>query len=659
MQKLSLIFLVVFLLLFLQVPQSEGAHLEEVQRILTKGSTDCESFVIDGDTFLAVINGYTIVDGSVQDYLNSKIYKWNGDAFVEFQAFPALSAGDWEFFTIADEHYLTLTSYGAPSGSLCKIYKWNGLFFEQYGTLIDRNITCVESYIIEGEVYLAAGGYNFFGYSVDSYIYKWNQDAAAFERYQSIPTVGATDVEWFSAGDDIFLAVANYYDGNTFLHNSNIYKWNTDTRQFDLFQNILTSGVFDFEGFTIDGTTYLAVANTRPSAAIFSELYKFNGDEFVKYQEFVNPYEPLGGTNNFEHFTFEGRTYLAASNPWYTNLTPDNTSIIYVWNGSDFEEYISIKTYQSTDWEILTIDDALYLANVNFAPLDDTVIYKWVNDNNPPILDAIGDKYGVEGQVLEFVVTAHDEDGDILTFGANNLPDDATFDTITGTFSWVPGFDQAGNFENVEFYVMDNGDPVEIDAELITITIGNVNKPPSLSNPGPQEVLENNGLEFSISVSDPDGDDIIDSWTSEIPPGANASFDSVANRFTFSWVPGYDQAGNYTIAFYAIDGGDPNLTGQAEVVITVGDVPTPPEQADDLAKTITGLELPKDEENAYLANLKKVGIFIEDGKITPALNQLDAFIVKVEQDVLRGDLDEQEGDFLIERANTLIAALSI
>ena len=206
---------------------------------------------------------------------------------------------------------------------------------------------------------------------------------------------------------------------------------------------------------------------------------------------------------------------------------------------------------------------------------------------------------------------------------------------------------------------MDNGDPAEIDAELITITIGNVNKPPSLSNQGPQEVLENNVLEFSISVSDPDGDDIIDSWTSEIPPGANASFDSVANRFTFSWVPGYDQAGNYTIAFYAIDGGDPNLTGQAEVVITVGDVPTPPEQADGLVKTITGLELPKDEENAYLANLKKVGIFIEDGKITPALNQLDAFIVKVEQDVLRGDLDEQEGDFLIERANTLIAALSI
>ena len=58
-----------------------------------------------------------------------------------------------------------------------------------------------------------------------------------------------------------------------------------------------------------------------------------------------------------------------------------------------------------------------------------------------------------------------------------------------------------------------------------------------------------------------------------------------------------------------------------------------------------------------MANLKKVKPFIEQGKITPAINQLRAFIRKVEHDIAHGDIDPDDGTMLIDMANELIALL--
>jgi hypothetical protein len=73
----------------------------------------------------------------------------------------------------------------------------------------------------------------------------------------------------------------------------------------------------------------------------------------------------------------------------------------------------------------------------------------------------------VEGRSLEFTVTATDPDGDPLTFSAYNLPDGASFDTVTGIFSWTPRYDQAGVYV-VRFEVSDG----ELsDFEDVTITV--------------------------------------------------------------------------------------------------------------------------------------------------------------------------------------------
>ncbi len=173
----------------------------------------------------------------------------------------------------------------------------------------------------------------------------------------------------------------------------------------------------------------------------------------------------------------------------------------------------------------------------------------------------------MEGGLLEFVVTATDPDGDLLTYTAYNLPAGARFDMATRTFDWIPNFDQAGLYPNVEFAVSDNGNPVQVDVKLISITVGNGNRPPVFTPIGPQQTAENNLLEFTVMASDPDGQNLTYAASSMPQVGFNPS------TRVFSWTPDLTQTGNHTVIFTANDY-DPQspLTATLEVSITVSDI---------------------------------------------------------------------------------------
>ena len=109
-------------------------------------------------------------------------------------------------------------------------------------------------------------------------------------------------------------------------------------------------------------------------------------------------------------------------------------------------------------------------ADSNIATV--SIIINPVND--PPVLtlDPSGDQSIDEGQTLIITATASDPDiGDTLTLSAENLPDGAVFTDHgdgTGTFSWTPGYDQAGTYSGVRFIVTDG---IASDFEDITITV--------------------------------------------------------------------------------------------------------------------------------------------------------------------------------------------
>lgn len=93
--------------------------------------------------------------------------------------------------------------------------------------------------------------------------------------------------------------------------------------------------------------------------------------------------------------------------------------------------------------------------------------------NVAPVLAAIGDRVVAEGDLLSFSVAATDANGDTPTCDATGLPAGASFDPATRTFSWRPGFDQAGTYPGVRFVASDAEALVE---ETITITVADTDR---------------------------------------------------------------------------------------------------------------------------------------------------------------------------------------
>ena len=164
-----------------------------------------------------------------------------------------------------------------------------------------------------------------------------------------------------------------------------------------------------------------------------------------------------------------------------------------------------------------------------------------------PVFDPIGSKTVNEGQLLQFTVSATDPDSDPLTYSAVLLPSGAAFDTTTHTFTWTPGFDQAGGPYTARFRVSDGTTSVTED---VAITVVNVNRAPTLDPIGSKTVNESQLLQFTVSATDPDSDPLTYSAVL-LPSGANFN----PTTRTFSWTPIKKQAGTYAnVAFSASDG---------------------------------------------------------------------------------------------------------
>jgi serine protease len=187
----------------------------------------------------------------------------------------------------------------------------------------------------------------------------------------------------------------------------------------------------------------------------------------------------------------------------------------------------------------------------------ETITITVTNTNRAPVMGAIGDRSVAQGVNLSFTVGASDADDDPLSYSATGLPTGATFDGATGLFSWTPGFTQSGPFE-VTFTVSD-GD-LE-DFETITITVTLTNQAPVLDAIGDRTVAEGSALEFTVTATDADGDELTYGATG-LPMGT--TFDSATGFF--SWTPSYEQAGTYEVTFTVSDG---VLTDSEMITITV------------------------------------------------------------------------------------------
>ena len=166
-------------------------------------------------------------------------------------------------------------------------------------------------------------------------------------------------------------------------------------------------------------------------------------------------------------------------------------------------------------WQTTIEDEGTY-GDITFTATDDgspqlsaseTISITVGDGNQPPVLAPIGSQQLETGTLFTLPLTASDPDkGDLLSFSATDLPKGASLTDHgdgTAVFSWTP--DTEGNFV-VTFIVTDNGIPELSDSEEVTLTVGEVNRPPVLDPIGNQVIPNEEEFRLLLTATDPDGD---------------------------------------------------------------------------------------------------------------------------------------------------------
>ncbi|HVL48737.1 MAG TPA: PKD domain-containing protein [Candidatus Thermoplasmatota archaeon] len=133
------------------------------------------------------------------------------------------------------------------------------------------------------------------------------------------------------------------------------------------------------------------------------------------------------------------------------------------------------------------------------------------------------------------------------------------------TLLWNPeGFPAPGLY-TIEARLLLDGAAVASSSSTFSVP---PNAPPVLDPIGTQDHAEGEVIAFTVSASDPDGDDVA-LRAEDLPRGA--AFDVATGAFT--WTPDHEQAGFYTVRFIADDGLD---TDHEDVQFVVRETSRPP-----------------------------------------------------------------------------------
>jgi cold shock CspA family protein/PKD repeat protein len=202
-----------------------------------------------------------------------------------------------------------------------------------------------------------------------------------------------------------------------------------------------------------------------------------------------------------------------------------------------------------------------------------TVTINVAEVNLRPEIEPIADQVSSEGQTVTLPVVAIDPDlpANDLEFSATGLPPGVVIDPATGLISGTVSADGAGSY-SVRVAVADNASPPLLDMADFEWIITDTNRAPALNAIGPIAGDELATIAFTVTATDPDGDDIIFGIANE---PAGAVFDAETGRFT--WIPAEDQGpGMYTPTITVWDFGNPQLKSSRDVTIQVGEVNSAP-----------------------------------------------------------------------------------
>lgn len=269
----------------------------------------------------------------------SPVYRWNYTTkkFQLHQNIPSSQARDVAAFEIAGVQYVAIANHARTSGGSAEfninsvVYKWTQNKFVEYQQIPTKGALDIEHFKIQQYDLLAvANVFDGTTTEVDSVIYYLDPNTKLFRSLQSIPTFGATDWEYLEVNGDYYLVVANtvkvrrqtatptpaprlphlHSDDDKEVH-SIIYKLDISTIQFKPYQEIATANASDWETFTIGCDHYLIVSNSnvKSDKQTTSIVYKYQGlEQFVPIHTIR-----MQGAVSWEHYSQDNEQYLTCA----------------------------------------------------------------------------------------------------------------------------------------------------------------------------------------------------------------------------------------------------------------------------------------------------------------------------------------------------------
>ncbi|MDV5172550.1 putative Ig domain-containing protein, partial [Photobacterium rosenbergii] len=129
-----------------------------------------------------------------------------------------------------------------------------------------------------------------------------------------------------------------------------------------------------------------------------------------------------------------------------------------------------------------------------------------VNVNDAPIISGTPATSVQQDASYSFTPVASDIDNDDLTFGIDNLPAWASFNTATGQLFGTPTNDDVGTTSNITIKVSDGTETASLAA--FNLEVVNVNDAPTISGTPATSVQQDVSYSFTPSASDIDNDDL-------------------------------------------------------------------------------------------------------------------------------------------------------
>jgi hypothetical protein len=208
---------------------------------------------------------------------------------------------------------------------------------------------------------------------------------AVLTELQRIPTSGARAVETFAVGGHELLAVPqlavdvpgqkaamNGGDSDTDL----LLLRRMDER-FVPFATLPASGGEDAEFFTIGDQSFLAVASIRSGSgpyeyAIESTIFVWEDEGFVPFQRIKT-----FAAKQFKHWSIGDRHFLGlAQGLRLPGLEEDNKpSMVFEWDGTRFVEFQRVESEWAYNWHAFRLEDSWFVAHAEH--LGPSVLYRW------------------------------------------------------------------------------------------------------------------------------------------------------------------------------------------------------------------------------------------------------------------------------------------